>query len=178
MWRNSDFKIYFSVLKIYFKAMVPPYMLVRKPRRIVSGCFSCVVSPVEALLCGSLPRRRVLWRFLCVVSWEGVLLCGALLCGALSYRFPNATQSFRLFFLRRVLCGALSYRFPNATQSFGLFFLRRVLFNEFLRGERVGQARDEVSDQKRMMRISGATRYGVVRMKRNHWAMKYVMRTR
>ena len=45
-----------------------------------------------------------------------------------------------------------------ATQSFVTFFLRRVLFNEFLRGERVGQARDEVSDQNRMMRISGATR--------------------
>ncbi len=73
MWRNSDFKIYFSVLKIYFKAMVPPYMLVRKPRRKVLGCFSCVVSPVEALLCGSVPRRRVSGCFSCVVSC--VVLC-------------------------------------------------------------------------------------------------------
>ena len=67
--------------------------------------------------------------------------------------FLAATQSFGLFFLRRVPCGALPYRFPNATQSFVTFFLRRVLFNEFLRGERVGQARDEVSDQSRMMRF-------------------------
>ena len=87
--------------------------------------------------------------------------------------FRAATQSFGLFFLRRVLCGALPYRFPNATQSFVTFFLRRVLFNEFLRGERVGQARDEVSDQNRMMRISGATRYGVARMNRSHCARKY-----
>ena len=28
MWRNSDFKIYFSVLKIYFKAMAPPFMTI------------------------------------------------------------------------------------------------------------------------------------------------------
>ena len=77
--------------------MVPPYMLVRKPRRKVLGCFSCVVS---YLMSSSV-----------VKGW-------------------------------------------------------------------VKQARDEVSDQKRMMRISGATRYGVVRMKRSHWAMKYVTRTR
>ena len=87
MWRNSDFKIYFSVLKIYFKAMVPPFMLVRKPRRIVSGCFSCVVSPVEALLCGSLPRRIVLWRFLCVVS-----------CGGSAVPFLNRDAEFLAVF--------------------------------------------------------------------------------
>ena len=92
--------------------------------------------------------------------------------------FLAATQSFVAFSLRRVPSGGSAVWFRAATQSFGLFFLRRVLFNEFLRGERVGQARDEVSDQNRMMRISGATRYGVVRMKRSHWAMKYVTRTR
>ena len=145
MWRNSDFKIYFSVLKIYFKAMVPPYMLVRKPRRRVLDCFSCVVSPVEALLCGSVPRRIVLWRFLCVVSWEGVLLCGSV---------P-----------RRKVSGCFSC------------VVSYLMSSSVVKGW-VKQARDEVSDQKRMMRISGATRYGVVRMKRSHWAMKYVTRTR
>ena len=97
MWRNSDFKIYFSVLKIYFKAIVPPFMTI-------------------------------------YVSAKA------------------ATQSFGLFFLRRVLGDCVSVWFCAATQSFVTFFLRRVLFNEFLRGERVGQARDEVSDQSRMMR--------------------------
>ena len=84
-----------------------------------------------------------------------------------------ATQSFGLFSLRRVPSGVSAVWFRAATQSFGPFFLRRVLFNEFLRGERVGQARDEVSDQNRMMRISGATRYGVARMNRSHCARKY-----
>ena len=101
--------------------MVPPYMLVRKPRRKVLDCFSCVVSPVEALLCGSVPRRKVSGCFSCVVSY--------------------------------------------------------LMSSSVVKGW-VKQARDEVSDQKRMMRISGATRYGVVRMKRSHWAMKYVTRTR
>ena len=91
MWRNSDFKIYFSVLKIYFKAMAPPFMTI-------------------------------------YVSAKA------------------ATQSFVTFFLCRVLSGGFAMWFRAATQSFGAFFLRRVLFNEFLRGERVGQARDEVSN--------------------------------
>ena len=92
--------------------------------------------------------------------------------------FRATTQNFVPFFLRRVLGKCPAVWFRATTQSFGAFFLRRVLFNEFLRGERVGQARDEVSDQKRMMRISGATRYGVARMKRSHWARKYGTRTR
>ena len=59
---------------------------------------------------------------------------------ALPYRFSIATQSFVAFSLRRVLGGCSAVWFRAATHSFGLFFLRRVLFNEFLRGERVGQA--------------------------------------
>ena len=107
----------------------------------------------------------------------GLFFLRRVLGGALPYRFPNATQSFVTFFLRRVpsggsavwfraatqsfvtfflrrvLGGCVSVWFCAATQSFVTFFLRRVLFNEFLRGERVGQARDEVSDQSRMMRF-------------------------
>ena len=70
-----------------------------------------------------------------------------------------------------VWCSAVP--FPKRDAEFCDVFLRRVLFNEFLRGERVGQARDEVSDQNRMMRISGATRNGVARMNRSHCARKY-----
>ena len=103
----------------------------------------------------------------------GLFYLRRVLCGALPYRFPNATHRFVPFFLRRVPSGGSAVWFLAATLSFGLFFLRRVLFNEFLRGERAGQARDEVSDQNRMMRISGATRYGVARMNRSHWARKY-----
>ena len=105
---------------------------------------------LRRVLCGlcrtvSQSRRKVLWRFLCVVSWEGVLLCGSV---------P-----------RRIVSGCFSC------------VVSYLMSSSVVKGW-VKQARDEVSDQKRMMRISGATRYGVVRMKRSHWAMKYVTRTR
>ena len=122
MWRNSDFKIYFSVLKIYFKAMAPPFMTIHVSAKAATQSFV------------TFSLRRVLGG--CVSVW-----------------FRAATQSFVTFFLRRVLGDCVSVLFCAATQSFGLFFLRRVLFNEFLRGERVGQVRDEVSDQSRMMRF-------------------------
>ena len=103
----------------------------------------------------------------------GLFFLRRVLCGALPYRFSNSTHSFGTFFLRRVPSGGSAVWFRAATHSFGLFFLRHVLFNEFFRGERVGQARDDVSDQNRMIRISGATRYGVARMNRSHCARKY-----
>ena len=101
MWRNSDFKIYFSVLKIYFKAMVPSLYISAKAATHSFGLFF-----LRRVLCGALPyrfsiathsflpfslrrvlfpsccflsrpRRRVLWRFLCVVSWVIAFLCGS-----------------------------------------------------------------------------------------------------
>ena len=117
--------------------------------------------------------------------------------------FRAATQSFGLFSLRCVLCGLcrtvsqsrrkVLWRFLCVVSWEGVLLCgsvprRRVLgrfscvvsylmSSSVVKGW-VKQARDEVSDQNRMMRISGATRYGVVRMKRSHWAMKYVTRTR
>ena len=115
------------------------------------------------LLAVFLSRRRVSGCFSFVVSC--VVLCRTVsqTRRRISGRFPCVVSP----------SGGSAVWFRAATQSFGLFFLRRVLFDEFLRGERVGQARDEVSDQNRMMRISGATRYGVARMNRSHCARKY-----
>ena len=171
MWRNSDFKIYFSVLKIYFKAMVPPFMTIYVSAKAATQSFGLFF--LRRVLCGALP-----YRFPNATQSLVTYFLRRVLGDCVSVWFCAATQSFGLFSLRRVLCGALPYRFPNATQSFVTFFLRRVLFNEFLRGERVGQARDEVSDQNLMIRISGATRYGVARMNRSHWARKYGTSTR
>ena len=145
MWRNSDFKIYFSVLKIYFKAMAPPFMTIHVSAKAATQSF--VTFSLRRVLGGCVS----VWFRAATQSFVTFFL-RRVLGDCVSVLFCAATQSFGLFFLRRVPSGGSAVWFCAATQSFVTFFLRRVLFNEFLRGERVDQARDEVSDQSRMMR--------------------------
>ena len=98
----------------------------------------------------------------------------ALLCGSLPRRIVLWRFSCVVSPVEALLCGSVPRRIVSGCFSCVVSYL---MSSSVVKGW-VKQARDEVSDQKRMMRISGATRYGVVRMKRSHWAMKYVTRTR